>query len=83
MRGMLAVVGWQKNFCKVEFVPNSLRKQIINIFVEKCSVLLEGNFGLWLHYSIAGKQRRGFCSKHLPFRNFQLLELVVSPVLSI
>lgn len=47
MRGVLAVVGWQKSFCEVEFVPNSLRKQIINIFVEQCAGLLVGNFGLW------------------------------------
>lgn len=73
---------WQ-HYCKVEFVPSDLGKQLLNIF-ENCAESLVRNFDLWLYNSTAGKQSpSSICRReHLPVGHLELLELLGSSLMS-
>lgn len=73
---------WQ-HYCKVEFVPSDLGKQLLNIF-ENCAGSLVRNFDPWLYDSKAGKQSQSsICRReHPPVRHLKLLELLGSSLMS-
>ena len=73
---------WQ-HYCKVEFVPSDLGKQLLNIF-ENCAESLVRNFDLWLYDSTAGKQSpSSICRReHPPVGHLELLELLDSSLMS-